>query len=197
MPKTEESNRSRISNYSGFMDYMAGLIAGDGSITLMKGRARIRIFDSSKQFLEDIKRKLSKMGIHGTVYWEGSTWCLSLYSTSLWSEIKDRLVNPIDKVEWLKGFVDAEGSIYIWVKKPSGRKYCQVAITNTNIRFILLASTILDELGVAYRIKVTRDQWKPRWRILISRREAVKKFIYTIGFRHPVRARKAQLCLES
>ena len=43
------------------LDYLAGLVAEDGYISIDKyGRSRIRIFDSSREFLECIYRYIAE-----------------------------------------------------------------------------------------------------------------------------------------
>lgn|GEM_PF-4200931 len=75
------------------LDYLAGLVAGDRSITIDQyGRARIRIFDVSKRFLEDISTLITmSLGYNCKIHWDGTVWYLSLYSKELVELLKPRL----------------------------------------------------------------------------------------------------------
>ncbi len=178
----------------GFMlDYLAGLAAGDGSITLDKyGRWRVRIFDASKEFLEALCMLINAdMKYNCRIHWDGTVWYLSIYSEELAEALKSRLTNPIDTHEWVKGFVDAEGSIYKWVCR-NNKVYYQVAITNTNINYIEIIEKVLKNLEIEYRVAITRDMWKPRYRVLINKRESLRRFLMEVGFRHPLKAERAR-----
>ena len=180
------------------LDYLAGLVAGDGCITSDRyGRVRIRVFDVSRRFLEDVCVLVeTSIGYNCKVHWDGTVWYLSVYSKELAEKLTPRLANPLNRQEWLRGFVDAEGSIYRWVRK--GRKvYYQLSITSTNISYIGNVKKALEDLGVEYRVTVTRDMWKPRYRVLISKVGSIRKFLLEVGFRHPLKLEKAYYALCS
>jgi hypothetical protein len=166
-----------------YVDYLAGLVAGDGNITWSKHR--IRVYDQCRVFLEDIRRLLrDKLGVRNcTIYWDRGAWCLSVYDKELVDNLRRRILHPDNGVDWLKGFVDAEGSIYVWVRKKT-KTYYQVSITNTNKQYIRLASKILDNIGIRYRTVTVKDKWKPRIRILINRIKDLNLFLKIIGFRN-------------
>ncbi len=182
---------------SDYLDYLAGLVAGDGNIVVDKyGRSRVRVFDASREFLESVCSAIKAiLGYNCRVHWDGTTWYLSVYSKELVEELEPRLVNPVDIKEWLKGFVDAEGSIYEWVRKKS-KVYYQVSITNTNIKHIENAEKALRDLEVEYRINVIKDKWKPRYKILVNKVKSLKRFLLEVGFRHPLKAEKARHVLH-
>ena len=177
-----------------YLDYLAGLVAGDGNITW--SRHRIRVYDSCRIFLEYVCELCkSDLKIEScTIYWDRGAWCLSIYDEKLVKELSRKLKKPDNEIEWLKGFVDAEGSVYIWVRKRN-KAYCQVSITNTNEDYISLASSILDRIGIKYRIVVVRDKWKPRKRILINRLKDLHLFFKIIGFRNQCKNKRLS-CLQ-
>jgi hypothetical protein len=166
-----------------YIDYLAGLVAGDGNITW--SRHMVRIYDQCRIFLENICRLLKdKLRIRNcTIYWDRGAWCLSVYDKKLVDNLRRRILYPDNGVDWLKGFVDAEGSIYVWVRKKR-KAYYQVSITNTNKQYIRLASRILDNIGIRYRTVTVKDKWKPRIRILINRIKDLNLFLKIIGFRN-------------
>jgi len=135
------------------------------------------------------------MGIGCRVHWDGSVWYLSIYSRELVETLKPRLTDPLNDKEWLKGFVDAEGSIYEWVHK-NNKTYYQISITNTNLRYIENVKRVLKGVGIEYRITITKDKWRPRYRVLINKIESIKRFLVEIGFRHPLKAEKANYVLR-
>jgi len=89
-----------------------------------------RIYDSSKEFLKCICVMIKTLMVYGCrIHWDSSVWYLSIYSRELVETLKPRLTDPLNDKEWLKGFIDAEGSIYEWVHK-NNKTYYQISITN-------------------------------------------------------------------
>ena len=174
--------------------YLAGLAAGDGYFDLPDkyGHYRLRIFDKDKDFLKYVQGLVnnSNLPLLTTIYWEGTTWCLMVYGNKdILFELHNLSLNPEHSLDWLKGFVDAEGSIYTWVKKDD-KTYYQISITNTNLKYLKIATNTLDKLGIKYRI-VLKNEYDRRTNkiysktvILINRVKSVKEFLTTVGFRH-------------
>jgi len=51
---------------------------------------------------------------------------------------------------------------------------------------------VLKNLEIEYRVAITRDMWKPRYRVLINKRESLRRFLMEVGFRHPLKAERAR-----
>ncbi len=75
--------------------------------------------------------------------------------------------------------------------------YYQLSITNTSVSYVENAKKALEDLGVEYRVTVTRDMWRPRYRVLISKVGSIRKFLLEVGFRHPLKSEKAYYVLRS
>ena len=184
---------------------MAGLVAGDGHIDNPDsyGHFRIRIFDKDKDFLEFVRNLITtKLCVLSTIYWEGTCWCLEIYHKQLVNELISLRYNPLHHIDWLKGFVDAEGSIYSWVRK-NNKTYYQVCITNTNDKYITLVETSLKLPNIDYRL-VERKELDSRTKkfyrkkmVLINRIQSLAKFLEHVGFRYTKKAWKAYSILLS
>ena len=184
--------------------YVAGLIAGDGTVDFpdSHGHYRARIFDSSRAFLEALSREFNaRIGLRPTVYWEGSCWCLEIYGKQVVASFLERLRKPKHELEWLKGFVDAEGSVYLWVRKRD-RKYYQISITNSNRQYIEAVTLCLKKLGIAHRARKRRELDKRtnkiyvKYDVLINRKSSIVLFLKLVEFRHPVKSSRVDRLLS-
>ena len=157
-------------------EYLMGLIH-DATVR----RLTFRIAQKNEEFLRFLKEQMSKLGIRSWIYKEGKTrnvWILEFSRKHLDNV---RIVSNSERIDYLRGYFDAEGGI---AKEPKVRfylYYCQ-----KNLAELEQIKSYLEELGincgVIHNPSVMRDP--DFWRFYISA-NSYSKFAKIIGSMHP------------
>lgn len=100
-----------------------------------------------------------------------------------------------DRIDVVGGLFDAEGYCGIDRQRHYGRiySYPYVGIDMISGPIVAKVSSMLKELGIEHSMRVKKARaWgkHPQYIIVIKGREQVEKFGRSIGFRHPVKAKK-------
>ena len=94
-------------------------------------------------------------------------------------------------IGYLQAMADSDGSIG---RAPPGPVIVQFGQTQREV--IDLISYHLTSLGIEHKVygpwQSSKPPAKPMYRLRIQRKNAVKRFMHLIGFRHPARAARAQ-----
>jgi len=154
--------------------YLTGLIVGDGSIE----KYRIDIHDKNEKFLKMVKiavlMKYFKDYITKiTIEYRRQTnnFRLRIYGKQFVETIKPLCSNITINRDFVRGFFDAEGSIWY---NPN----VIAEITNKNREILEEIQTILKSHGINCKIHKDRTTYKLRI-------TSMRRFIEVIGLRHP------------
>jgi len=188
-------------------EYLAGLIIGDGHIDNPDkyGHYRLRIFDNAKGFLEKLSSNifLRHYKLKPSIYWEGSCWCISIYGKEFIKYIEDLIDKNKNRcsLDFIRGFFDAEGSIYIGVRKKN-KAYLNISLTSKNPEILARIKKTLEKHDIkstiatnVYLDKRTRKIYS-KYRLIIRRKIDVSRFINLIGIRNPKHLRHLELILQ-
>ena len=179
-----------------FLNYLAGLIAGDGDLYYRrsKGEYRIRVSDSSKEFLTSLSNLINKsLGIRARVYKHHKYNCfiLVIYNKKLYYEILRRIESNINlpTIEFARGLLDAEGGI-----TKSGKKgVVRIHFTNKQYRLVKSFTTVLDKLGIKYYLTRSGSKFK----VFIQNKTNVCLTIKTLKPTHPKIIKQALMFLNN
>ena len=156
--------------------YLLGLIHD-----ATKRKTTYRIAQKNADFLKFVSGQMKLLGINSWIYKEGklrNVWILEFSSKFLDGT---KIVNKQDKIDYLRGYFDAEGGI---AKLPSVRfylYYCQ-----KNKQELVQLKSYLENLGISCGVihnpSVMRDP--DFWRFYVATHSHAK-FARTIGSLHP------------
>ena len=170
-------------NADELLNYLAGLIAGDGDLYYRKGKGeyRIRISDSSREFLESVSELIRKtLHINTRIYRHGRYNCfiLTLYSKNLFFEVQKRISANIENpsIAFARGLLDAEGGVSKSAKGP-----IRIHFTNKDLRLINSYVRVLDRLGIRYYITKSG----PKYKVFVQNKENTRKLILMLNPLHP------------
>jgi len=165
------------------LDYLAGLVVGDGDLyhRKRKGEYRIRISDSSKEFLESVSKLIRKtLSINTKIYKHRKYNCfiLTMYSKNLFFELRRRITANIEKpsIAFVRGLLDAEGGV-----SKSVRGSIRIHFTNKDVRLINSYVRVLNNLGIKYYVTKTGSKYK----VFVQNKENTCKLISMLNPLHP------------
>ncbi len=154
--------------------YLAGLIVGDGTIE----RYRIDIYDKNEKFLEMVEKaiihKFFKNYVSRTKIEyrkHVNNYRLRIYSKYFVEIIKPLCTNIAINYDFIRGFFDAEGSIWY---TPN----IIAEITNKNRKILEEIQALLKKHKINSKIHKDRSTYKLRI-------TSMRRFIEVIGIRHP------------
>ncbi len=154
--------------------YLAGLIVGDGTIE----KYRIEIYDKNNEFLEMVEKAVIKKFFEKYItrtkieYRKHvNNYRLRIYGKRFVEEIKPLCENIIINPDFVRGFFDAEGSIWY---NPN----IIAEITNKNKEILEEIQRLLRQYKINSKIHKDRTTYKLRI-------TSMRKFIEIIGLRHP------------
>ena len=172
--------------------YIQGVIMGDGFIDDTKGRFRVILEATDKDFVDYFAESLKKVGIDNSRIirkermLNNRNW-RNLYGAKVFSKsfvlfCNKNENNILNFNEFLKGFYDSEGNIGL-----KGRN-CRISISNTNALLIEKISTYLNSKGTKHYVykyipKMFEKSKKPSYSLNISNKKGVLWFYKNIGFR--------------
>ena len=186
--------------------YVIGVMFGDGCVGFRRaGRAyryRIRLKVVDKDFAEEFKRCLEALGLKPSLRLERDKtrcdrWCVEANSKILYEFLKrpkEKLFEVAKKypIEFLRGFFDSEGTVYLNPKNP---RIARVRASNYDLELLEFMKVLLLDLGIYSTIYITKkkgEQSNIRGKIYkyrknfyiidISRKDSVKKFAINVGF---------------
>jgi|SRR3989344_603521 len=144
-------------------------------------KTTIRIAQKSEAFLRFISGKMKLLGINSWIYKEGKSrnvWILEFSKKSL-NDVA--IESKQDRIDYLRGYFDAEGGI---AKSPKVRfylYYCQ-----KNFDELVQIRAWLRDLGISCGVihNPSRERDPDFWRFYIAAR-SYKSFANTIGSIHP------------
>jgi len=184
--------------------YVIGVIFGDGSVSFKKRdyKYRIRLKVVDREFAEEFKRCLEALGLKPSLRLERDRtrcdrWCVEANSRILYeflTQPKERLFEVAKEypAEFLRGFFDSEGTVYINPKDP---RIARVRASNYDLELLEFMKALLLDLGIYSTIYITKKKGdrsnirgkiyryrKDFYTIDISRKDSVKKFAINVGF---------------
>lgn len=177
--------------------YLAGLVAADGSLSKDTGLA---IYIKDKVFTKRIRHFLSTVTRSKiSIYKSKGAFRVNVFDQSLFGTFNrkfripfgkksDRLLFPKhlskrEKLDFVKGYVDGDGSIYMDKRKRYGivNYYPRIEIASQSKEFLQDMANFLYDLGIKSG-QVTPGKRTMRVRIYANN---AKNFIDKIGFSHP------------
>ena len=154
--------------------YLAGLIVGDGSIE----KYRIDIYDKNEKFLQMVEKAVVKKYFNNYItrtrieYRKHvNNYRLRIYGKQFVEIIRNLCENITVNHDFVRGFFDAEGSIWY---NPN----IIAEITNKNKEILEEIQELLRQHKINSKIHKDRTTYKLRI-------TSMRKFIETIGLRHP------------
>ena len=133
---------------------MNGIILGDGRIDYPDkyGHYRLRVFDADKEFLEMLRYNIlwQQYRLQANIFWDGSCWYISIYGKKNIKHFYESIINKNKlryTLDFIRGFFDAEGSVYIGVAKR-GKKYLTISLTNKDRSVLEYIKDTLEKYGI-------------------------------------------------
>ncbi len=179
------------------LSYLAGLIAADGHISKDNG---IEIYIKDKKFVKLINKKIKKIskkpikiyngkGCKKLIFFDNSIikQLITKYNLTKGKKCNKLIfpnkINKIEKINFIRGFVDGDGSIYIDKRKRYNKIYFypRIEIASQSKNFLKSISNFLNTLGITCG-KITKKTRCFRFRIYSKN---VILFLNKIGFNHP------------
>ncbi len=172
-------------NKQKFLEYLAGLVLGDGQIE----SKRITITDEYYEFLSEVKRKAEQyLSLKPSLKKRSNVnaWYMRLYSTNLVKTLKPLISKLYERptLNFIRGFFDAEGTIY----NDSG--YWVIEITQKDPIIIAnLSNSLRDRCMYGY---IKRREYYDKRRgksyvkyvFVLKRKSSVYRFLTRVGLRH-------------
>ncbi|WP_413398900.1 LAGLIDADG family homing endonuclease [Pyrococcus kukulkanii] len=207
----------RINFESPSLAYVVGVHLGDGSVSLDdRYRYRIRLKVVDREFAEAFAEALKDIGLRPSLYWENDSsrvgrWVVEAVSKELYmflSGPREKLFEVAGRwpVEFLRGFFDSEGSVYVDKRNP---RIGRIAIGNSDLEVLELCKELLEKLGISssiYLVKKAGDISYIRGKryrytrnfyiLVIGRIESRKKFAKLISSTIPRKQKKLFKFLE-
>jgi len=155
--------------------------------TLHDGTVRkltYRIVQKDQEYIEFLVKGIQSLGQKAWMYQEGKTRQLYVVEFSK-SFLKDFVFESIqDKIDYIRGYFDAEGGIS---RNPKVRYYIYFA--QKNRKDLEQLKIFLEELGIKCGIigNPSKSVDPDYWRFFI-RAQSYKKFAQIIGSWHPVKS---------
>ena len=170
-----------------FEEYLAGLTAGDGQIE----EKRITITDSNPVFLQNVARLIQRyLNIEPRMHKRRNVnaYYLRIYSKNLVAIIESLINKLYDEpsVNFIRGYFDAEGSIWI-----DQNRYIVIEIASANqaiinnIKKSLHNSCIYGYMRTKSYYDKRRKKTYTIHRLVIKQRNSVGHFLKNVGIRHP------------
>ncbi|RLF90670.1 DNA endonuclease, partial [Thermococci archaeon] len=207
----------RINFESPSLAYVVGVHLGDGSVSLDdRYRYRIRLKVVDREFAEAFAEALKDIGLRPSLYWENDSsrvgrWVVEAVSKELYMFLtgsREKLFEVARRwpVEFLRGFFDSEGSVYVDKKNP---RIGRITIGNSDLEVLELCKELLEKLGISsniYLVKRVGDisyirgkeyrYTKDFYILAIGRIASRKKFAKFVGSTIPKKREKLSKFLE-
>ncbi len=171
------------------ISYVVGTILGDGWTYRNKYTYFIGLEVKDKLFCGEFQNALIKLNLNAKIsYSKNKTWRTIATSKLFYNWFNSLTLQDIKNIaikytiEFLKGFYESEGSLFI-SKNKKGKYvyyYPYLVIANTNKDLIYLTAYLLFNLGFNPRINLRKPRikrYRPIWALTISKKENIKKFI--------------------
>ncbi len=190
------------------MAYLIGFWLGDGRNAGREKKVRFKLADRKQLGL--VNRMLARLLDREPkpILMDGPFYVVD-YDTSV---LYDYLSQPLAKlkpcisafkVDFLRGFFDAEGYVSIGVDVSAKRVAEAIGAANSNIEYIRLVRRLLAEMDIDTTTRVTNRKGEPMtirgrtWirkrdvhHVLIARNKSRRRFIEVVGFRNPAKQEK-------
>ncbi len=165
-----------------FVDYLCGVVFGDGDLLYDKRRGyRIRITDSSVNYLEMLRQFLSNcFSVRSRIYRHKKhlAYQLVIWRKDVYQLVSEKTPRLLAKptCAFVAGIIDAEGG----VNKTKHGLY-RLYITNKDKRAIDAVARIFNEIGVRYYLSYDNR----RYRLYIHGIDRVKTVLKYLPVIHP------------
>jgi len=187
-----------LSGFNKEMAYMFGAIIGDGSVS--EDGISFNLWDNNfvKECLKNGERAFHIKGMFKISYWKGyktKYYTLNFYSrnlrdffrkfkksTKFWLIPQQIKNNTQLKINFLKGFFDAEGCVVFSLLKYKNKTYkrCYISCSSTSLGGLKQISALLNNLKIYHGFYSYKNNYE--YRITIYR-ESLERFNILIGFR--------------
>lgn len=88
--------------------------------------------------------------------------------------------NQQERLNWLAGFIDGEGS-FVLRQVTKGRIRGTISITNTHVPTLRIVEQIFDDMKIAYYVRWTRykrqEETRYAWRVIVDGVKRTKRFL--------------------
>jgi intein-encoded DNA endonuclease-like protein len=171
--------------------YMIGAILGDGclyrNVKWRKHEIKLKVKD--KDFAEEFRKCLMKVAKRKVSFFVSEKLFVTLVSCKPlflylknWSGLVTTIISYPQ--EFIRGFADAEGCLYISKSHGEKYKYLGVKLYNTNLDLLSFIRTLLFKLGITSHMQTIhlRPPRKTCYSININRHKSVERFLDSIGF---------------
>ena len=179
------------------LEYVAGLVASDGHMSKDSG---VAIYSKNRAFAKHIKsliEKISRKNVH--IYKGKGSLKILVFDKELVEKLEKKFrictgkkcnvlkfpvsLSKSEKINFLKGYVDGDGSLYIDKRKRYGNvyKYVRIEIASQTKEFLEEMRIFLQKLNINCG-EVTEGKRVFRFRIY-SKNAVI--FLRKVGFSHP------------
>ncbi len=172
-------------NRQKFLEYLAGLVLGDGQIE----SKRITVTDEYREFLSEVKKRVEKyLSLTPTLKRrnDANAWYMRVYSVDLVKTLKS-LINKLYErptLNFIRGFFDAEGTIYndsgYWVIEISQKDPVIIANLSNGFRDRCMYGYIKRREYYDKR----RGKNYVKYVLVLKRKSTVYRFLTRVGLRH-------------
>jgi len=203
------------------LSYVIGVLFGDGTLDDNQKNSDYQIvlaqkdLNFAKVFSEAVSKVIGKKESYKIGLWRKRYYRVRAYSKILLKFLKRRELKRFTRIinayptEFIKGFVDSEGSVTISTNKAetkSGMReylYCIITITNSSIEVINFVKEQLEKLGIESKVRKKKSEERvvenhiahfrrDGYDILIRKLSSIERFQQLIGFRVTARHKKLQ-----
>ncbi|MBU0959111.1 MAG: hypothetical protein KKB31_04155 [Nanoarchaeota archaeon] len=149
-----------------------------------------KIYSSTKYAKKYIKysEKRFEVEVRGQIIAK-SIFFLGEISTKNWELPKNLKKNQ--EIIWIRAFADCDGTVGHY----GHHRY--IAIDSINFKGLKQLSKVLEELGISNRILKVKYKGNTSYRLKISQKENLAKYLKLIGFNHPKKQRKLVKAINS
>ena len=174
-------------NKKTFIEYLAGLVYGDGQIE----KYRITITDQYKEFLDEVAKRIKDLmevepKLHRRKGYD--VWYMRIYGKDVVETIRNKISelygNPT--TNFIRGFFDAEGTIYI------DNGYIIIEFDQKDPAILANIANSLYDRCIYTRIRrreyfdkrPNKNKLYVKYELRIKRKTSVYRFLNKIGLRH-------------
>jgi len=175
------------------LSYIVGVVEGDGGVIKDRRDYKVRMFSTSKEFIESFKNSLEEMGLNTNVCVCSSDTCkqgyrylVKAFSKEFYNWYKKLSTSDIEELalknkehakSFVRGAYESEGSV--WYDKRNG---CKLQITNTDEKFVEVVEKAMKKIGFEPKKYIHEEEnGKDLCRLYLSRYASVTDFLERVN----------------
>ena len=174
------------------LSYILGVLYGDGCVYAAK-QYHIILSTVDKPFAESFKESLNQIGLHSKLYLRKysdgkrkNQWLICGCSKIFTLWFKKLSINDLERIaclypiDFIRGFYESEG--HVNVSKSLTKIYRRIFIDNTNGEMTAMIYELLRNQGFHPTFRKFRNPpWKDRFRVRLSRKQEVDRFLFVVN----------------